>query len=110
MKKQKVILYLLAGLMIFGFIQCHIDKSPLEIEEPECWNTKTTIRDYEYLKNQFFFVDTFYVNYFEKGWTDDLCCWVYNESRLIRVIDVFKSTNYMNPDTIRSLAVVNPQN
>ena len=66
MKTQKVILYLLAGLMIFGFVRCVIDKTPLDVKESECWDTKTTIRDYQYLKNRYFFVDTFYVNNFEK--------------------------------------------
>ena len=109
MKKQKVILSLLLVFMISGFITCTIDKTPIGIEEDgECWNSKTTIRDYDYLKNQYFFVDTFYVNYFEKGWSDDLSLWYYTESRLLRDLEVYISATYSNPEVVTGLAVLNP--
>lgn len=109
MTKQKIIFGLLLVFMISGFITCTIDKTPIGIEEEkECWNNKITIRDYEYLKNRYFFVDTFYVNYFEQGWTDDLSNWVYTESRLIRELEVYISTTYSNEDIIEGLAVLDP--
>ena len=108
MKNQKVIFWLLVGLMIFGFEQCVIDKTPLEIEEEPCWNSQTTIRDYEYIKNRYFFVDTFYVNYFEKGWHEDLTLWSFNPARVINKIEVYLSATYANPDAIKGLAVLNP--
>ena len=46
-------------LMIFVFAACVIDKTPLEVKEEQCWNHQTTIRDFEYIKNRYFFVDTF---------------------------------------------------
>ena len=108
MNKQKVIFWLLAGLMILGLMQCVIDKTPLEIKEEPCWNSQTIIRDYEYIKNCYFFVDTFYVNYFEKGWHADLSHWSYNPSRVINEIEVYLSATYANPDAIEGLAVLNP--
>ena len=66
MKVQKVIFGSLIVLIITIFISCKIDKTPIAAkEEPPCWNKKIIIRDFEYLKNQFFFVDTFYTNYFD---------------------------------------------
>ena len=48
------------------------------------------------------------MNYFEKGWTDDLCCWMYTESRLLREIEVYISGTYPNPDAVTGLAVLDP--
>lgn len=61
------------------------------------------------IKNRYFFIDTFYVNYFEQGWTDNLSAWLCTESRSIRWIDVFKSTPNTAPDAIKGLAVLDPQ-
>ena len=108
MKKQKIILWLVISLLILGLGACITDKTPLETEEQVCWNKIITIKDYEYLKNRYFFVDTFYANYFEQGWSNDLSHWVYNPSRLLQKIEVFQSTTYSNSNTKNGLAVLDP--
>jgi len=70
--------------------------------------SQSTVRDYEYIKNRYFFVDNLYVDRFEEGWTSDLSNWTYNENELIRAIDVYKSIAYTNPDAIEGLAVLDP--
>ncbi len=110
MKTQKTLLGLLLVGMISGFLTCTIDKTPIGFaEEKECWNSRIIIRDYDYFKKQYFFVDTFYVNYFEEGWTDDLSNWIYHESRLLREIEVFISTSHSNAAARKGLAVLDPQ-
>lgn len=70
--------------------------------------SQTTVRDYEFMKNRYFFVDQYYLDYYESGWTDDLSNWLFVESKLIRDIDVYISTTYSNVDKVQGLAVLNP--
>jgi len=70
--------------------------------------SQTTIRDYDYIKNRYFFVDEYYVEEFEKGWEDDLSLWNYNPLKTIKFLDVYISTTYGNPDGKQGLAVLDP--
>ncbi|MCK5032288.1 MAG: cell surface protein SprA, partial [Calditrichia bacterium] len=70
--------------------------------------SKTTVRDYDYIKNRYFFVDDYYVNEFEVRWSDDLSNWLYAEERLLRQIDVYISTTYSNEEAKQGIAVINP--
>jgi hypothetical protein len=70
--------------------------------------SQTTVRDYDYIKNKYFFVDTYYVNEYENGWSDDLSNWLYTENKLIRAMDVYKSATYTDPNAIQGIAVLDP--
>jgi len=71
--------------------------------------SQTTVRDYEYIKNRYFFVDDYYVNYFEDGWTDkDLTNWEYYTDKQIVDIDVYISAGSGDSDKKAGLAVLNP--
>lgn len=108
--KQKVILSFWILFVVSGFFTCTIDKSPVTSKEEEpCWNQKTTIRDYDYIKNRYFFVDDYYMNYFENGWTDDLSNFEFYPDRTLHWVEVFKSTTYTDPNAIKGIAVLNPQ-
>jgi len=45
--------------------------------------SKTTVRDYDYIKNRYFFVDEYYADYFEQGWDEDLSLWRFEDGKLI---------------------------
>lgn len=70
--------------------------------------SQTTVRDYDYIKNRYFFIDDYYVGEFEKNWSPDLSNWLYTENKLIRQIDVWISDTYSNEDVVEGLAVINP--
>ncbi len=109
--KWTVFLSMFIVLMVFGFMSCETDKTSIGFEEEEeCWNSKVIIHDYDYLKNQYFFVDTYYKDYFEQGWTDDLSNWVYDGSKLLIELEVFKTASYSDPNARKGIAVLNPQN
>lgn len=70
--------------------------------------SQTTIRDYDFMKNRYFFVDSYYRNYFEAGWSDDLSNWFFEQGRLIRQIDVYVSKPYGNAQVREGIAVLDP--
>jgi motility/secretion related protein SprA len=70
--------------------------------------SKSTIRDYEYIKNRYFFVDQYYVDYSDDGWTNDLSNWQQFPDRFLKFIDVYISTTYTDPDAIQAIAVLDP--
>jgi len=72
--------------------------------------SQSKIHDYDFIKNRYFFVDTYYYDYFEQGWSDDLTQWFYaGEDKLIREIDVFKTTTYSGVNVREGIAVLNPR-
>jgi len=72
--------------------------------------SKSKIHDYDFIKSRYFFIDTYYNEYFEQGYSDDLTQWFYaGENRLIRELDVFKSASYAHPNKRDGIAVLNPR-
>ena len=72
--------------------------------------SQTTIHDYDFVKNRYFFVDTYYKDYYEKGFSDDLQQWFYeSEDQLIREFDVYKTESYANQNAREGIAVLNPE-
>ncbi len=71
--------------------------------------SKTTVFDYNFVRNRYFFIDTYYRNYYENGFDEDLSNWFFeSESRLIRKIDVYKTASYSDSDARVGIAVINP--
>ena len=109
MKVQKVFTYSLIVFLFTIILSCKTDKTPIGVEEEApCWNKKLVIHDYEYLKNQFFFVDTFYTNYFEKGYNEDLSLWEFQVENLLRNLEVYISTPYSSSSVIQGVAAIKP--
>ncbi len=71
--------------------------------------SQTTIHDYDFIKNRYFFLDTYYRDYYEQGYSDDLTQWFYSaENKLIREIDVYKTGSYADKNGRDGIAVINP--
>jgi hypothetical protein len=72
---------------------------------------RVTVHDYDFIRNRYFFIDTYYKEYYEKGFSDDLQQWFFeHEGKLIREFDVYKSGSYANKDVRKGIAVLDPQN
>jgi hypothetical protein len=71
--------------------------------------SQTELHDYDFIKNRYFFIDTYYKDYFEKGFSEDLQQWFYeSDSRLIREFEVYKTESYANQNAREGIAVLNP--
>ncbi len=109
---HKSICKLLFIFIVFGLVACVIDRTPMEIKKNiDCPKTsRSTIRDYEYFvkSRNYFFIDSFYKDYFEQGLTNDMSNWVYQSERIVRELDVYISTQYSNEAAIRGIAVLEP--
>lgn len=68
--------------------------------------SKSVIHDYDFIKNRYFFVDTYYEDRFEKGFPEDMSIWSYEEGTLIRELNVYKSGSYSLNDTRDGVAAI----
>lgn len=71
--------------------------------------SKSVIKDIDFIKNQYFFIDHKYRNHFEKGFTDaNPQTFVYQQGEEIIKLDVYESVNPGYPDARIGVAIVNP--
>ena len=71
--------------------------------------SKTTVHDYDFVRNRYFFIDTYYKNYYEQGFSDDLQDWFFMGDRnLIREFDVYKTATYSGINAREGIAVLDP--
>jgi len=70
--------------------------------------SSTTIRDYEFIKNRYFFIDKPYHDHFEDGLKDDPQTFTYIGGKEILQLEVWISTSYSDGDVRSGIAVVNP--
>jgi hypothetical protein len=71
--------------------------------------SQSIIRDYDFIKNRYFFVDTLYRDLYEPGYSDDLLNWFFpTENDLIEELDVYKTGNYSNQNAREGIAVLDP--
>ncbi|MCF7885198.1 MAG: cell surface protein SprA [Candidatus Marinimicrobia bacterium] len=68
------------------------------------------IKDYEYLRNVYFYLDKQYRENMWKGyWGGTKYLWGYNENRVVRDLEVYKSTYDENSETFMGTAYVDPR-
>ncbi|HHJ51662.1 MAG TPA: cell surface protein SprA, partial [Caldithrix abyssi] len=70
--------------------------------------SKTTIKDYDFIKNRYFFADMFYHDRFEDGLKDDPQTFAYVAGTEILQLEVWISANISDNDAQRGVAVLNP--
>ncbi len=71
-----------------------------------------TIKDYEFIRNRYFFIDLDYHGYFEQGFSEDLQQFNFRQGTDVQFLDVYK-TVYTTNDKVNSrfgIAVLDPQN
>ncbi len=71
--------------------------------------SKTTVKDYEFIKNRYFFLDRFYYDNFQDGFTENLQVFNYPQGSDIIRLEVWVSTNPNGePGARRGIAAVDP--
>ncbi|MCK5853098.1 hypothetical protein KAH27_08740, partial [bacterium] len=71
--------------------------------------SKSTIKDIDFIKNRYFFVDSLYRDQFQRGYSEDLQRFTYLGGKDIFQLDVFLSTNYGDPEARYGVAAVDPE-
>ena len=72
-------------------------------------SSKTVVKDINFIKNQYFFVDKFYRDHYEDGIQDNNpTSFTYVEGHDIIQLDVFESENYAAEDARLGVALINP--
>lgn len=72
-------------------------------------SSKTVIKDTDFIKNQYFFIDHDFRNHYEKGFSDNNPqIFGYREGEDIIQLDVFESITYTEGDARDGVALVNP--
>jgi len=66
------------------------------------------IRDYQYVPFKYFFVDSFYRNHYEKGFSENLETFYLPQEKDIQHLDVFISTVYNDVNAVRGIASTTP--
>ena len=67
--------------------------------------TEQKLNDYQFLPNQYFFVDTYYRDYFQFGFSPDLTVHGVPEDRIIKDLEVYKSVLSYDGDAVSGIAV-----
>ncbi len=70
--------------------------------------SSTTIRDYEFIKNRYFFIDNYYRDHFEDGLKDDPQTFAFVKGTEILQLEVWVSTSYADDGVRRGVATVDP--
>jgi hypothetical protein len=68
--------------------------------------SKSVVHDYDFIKKRYFFIDQYYRERFEAGFSDDLTIWSYEEGTLIREFNVYKSGSYSNNEARKGVATI----
>ena len=100
-------------LIIISIISsCKTNKLPLysnyeQLEKIEFLD----IGDICFIKNRYFFFDTYYQAYFDSGLVEnDPLIWHYKEEMGIVEFDIYISTNLATSESIKGISTVNPEN
>ncbi len=83
---------------MFSFLfifSCEVDRSTIGVEEQLQYNYKH-INDYDFINKRYFFIDSYYRDRYEKGFSDDLTVWFYEEGTLIRELNVYRTGYFPN--------------
>ncbi len=68
--------------------------------------SRSIIHDYDFLKDRYFFMDQYYRERYEEGFTDDLSEWHYEDGTLIREFNVYRSGAYSDNEARKGVAVI----
>jgi len=68
--------------------------------------SKTVIHDYDFVKDRYFFMDDYYRERYETGFSEDLQEWYFEEGTLIREFNVYRSGAYSDNEARKGVAVI----
>jgi len=96
-------IFLLSFLIFIS--ACEVDRSTIGSVDQQQYSYNY-ISDFEFEFNRYFFIDTYYVERYEKGFSEDLQYWTYEPSSLIKELNVYKSAGYSNNDARIGVATI----
>lgn len=99
------IAYFLIPFSFFLVFSCEVDRSSIGAEYPAEKNYYH-INDYDYIKNRYFFIDQYYRDRYEKGYSDDLMLWTYEKGTLIRELNVYHTGYLPNTPARKGVATI----
>lgn len=71
--------------------------------------SRSTVKDYEFIRNRYFFADTYYRDYFEDGLKDNPTVFTYAAEKEILQLEVWQSSRIEDPQARKGIAVLQPQ-
>ncbi len=95
-------------ILVFIIVLFSCKRDPASISDLPTPNKKYVINDYQYVPFKYFFVDSFYRNHYEKGFSENLESFYYPDEKDIQYLEVFISTGYYEVNAIRGIASITP--
>ena len=71
-------------------------------------SSTSVIKDINYIQNRYFFIDPYYRDYFEKGFSDDLQTFNFVAGKDVSLIEVWISVGPQDPNRREGIAAINP--
>jgi len=90
-------------IIVISFFSC--SESPTKGDEQIEYFSRF---DYQFVQNKYFFVDEYYQDYWEQGFSDDLQQFQYENGKLITQLNVWVSVALTDTNAYHGVAVINP--
>lgn len=71
--------------------------------------SNSTVKDYEFIRNRYFFADNYYRETFEDGLRDNPTVFTYSAEKEILQLEVWQSSRIEDPQARKGIAVLKPQ-
>jgi hypothetical protein len=105
LNKIKWIIFLQVFSILVFIYSCEVDRSNIiAVEQPQY--SYNYINDYEFASNRYFFLDAYYVDRYERGFSEDLQIWLYESGTLIKELNIYKSASYSNNMARKGVATI----
>jgi hypothetical protein len=103
--------YLISSILIICILSCEKSQDPLSAEKKADYLYKTRLKEYEYVKNQFFMIDFYYQSVFESSYDPQHMFWIINNigKRIIN-LEIWIDGNPVDPYTRAGWTVADPAN
>lgn len=95
-------------ILILPVILLSCSRNPTAISVKPIPKVRYIIPDYQYIAFQYFFVDEYYRDHFEKGFSDDLLTYSIPSDKKIINLEVFISTYISDMYAVKGIASVDP--
>jgi len=96
-------------IIVIILLSCKTSDEPLYNENEPDYILQTRLKEYEYIKNQFYLVDTYYQSTFESSFDPTTMQWIVNDpGKLVDQLDVWINDQPNSPYSLPAWAVLNP--
>ena len=106
--KLKKLMHVENYLLLLSFlfiVSCEVDRSTIGVDE-QLQYSYNLINDYDFINRRYFFIDSYYRDRYELGFSDDLLIWSYEERTLIRELNVYRTGYFPNTVLLKGVATI----